>query len=1545
MTAVAVGNSQITVTLNGGSATATVQVTPQPPTVSSLLPATLAITQGGTGTLTVTINPAQLTNTAVTLTSSASGIASVPSSVTVLAGQTTAPVPVSANTPGMAQITASLNGTSASSMVSVTPALPTVVLLLPLMNPVNLGGTVSLTVRISAAQATDTTVALSVSPTGIVTLPPSQTVTVLANQTDATFTVGTVALGTAMVTASLNGTSASASVQVTPPPPAVASLAPPTQNVAVGATGTLTVTLNVAQTTPTVVTLSVDASSVLQVPPSVTVPANQLSAIFTVTGVAVGDATVTATVGSSTRTALVHVIPPAPVAVSLLPPTQSIQQGANGTLTFTINAAQLTDTIVPLTNSNAAVLQVPSSVTVPAGQTSAPITVTGLTPGTATVSATLGGVTVTATVQVVQPPTLVTGITPATLSLPKGKPGTLRVAVSPAPAAATDVTLTSSDPSRVTVPPMVVVPTGALFADFVVTTPGEGSAVITAALNGSSATATVTVTPAEVVMLTLSPQNPSLFVGESQPFTATGTLTDGTMQNVTTQVTWTSSDETKTTINSGGVATALAVGTTTITASKTTSMGPVTASTTLTVLTPPQMQLIPSSASLKVGENLSLTLDAGAPAGTGGLTVTFAQTGTGTVTVPSSVVVLEGQTSVPVLVTGATAGSVTLTASATGRQSATATLTVTLNVPTITSFNPTSGQVGTTVTLTGTSFDPTAANNIVKFNGVTAAVTAATGTTITTAVPSGATTGLITVTNAGGTGTSAQPFTVINSAPVFTPIGNQTVALGSMLTFTATALDPDLQNVAFAVTPLPLPAHAAFDVQTGVFTFAPDATQAGTYTFTFSATDGLASSSQTITVTVTGAPPGGVTALFGRVDDTSQHPLANLPVTLKGTALTTTTNAQGEFTLSSSTMPTDRQTLLVDGFSQGYAVLAAPVDIIAGVMNQVPQPFTLPPVDLSTQVTVNPAATTVVTSATLNVSVTIPPNTAKNANGTPYTGVLTISPVPEYGRVEARPAELRPGLSITIQPAGVVMAAPVPITFPNVDAMPANKELDLWSLSPDTGTFNAVGKMRVSADGQRIETISGGVRTTAWHFVLAPPAASQVAATSSTDNCTTCGTASESDLSAGALSHDVTIPGVRTLGVARDLTLHYRSTSADVRPILPMNVTLGGGVAVPQTFSARLTVGGIQQGPEMYWNASGLPPAAVSTSRLGVQFDASTLNTGRYAYELMLFSNYAQSSIGGGTQGKALIRNERTSPFGSGWTLTGLDRLLPQSDGSLVLAKGSGGTDLYQQTGRPLVIESYGLTRSFPGSGANYSFVAGSVYSSARGDLLNLSIFGPAGVVPRTVTLRSGLNTLSLPALAGVDIMILNQPTIAESVNDVVVLEQFVKDGGALLEMRNFGSNRAVILNTFPGPFTSDSTSDMTTAGLASVLRQGPFGTAATPISMGAHATYAVIGSFTEIARSDLGPDVLQLQSGPSFGGTGRAVFIGDEDIFSSNCVGSCANLYSNNTTLFLNTIAFLAGAPGYRTPQPPPGATIQYVGPAGDFSTLVKNLDGTFTR
>src|SRR5688572_23820953 len=63
----------------------------------------------------------------------------------------------------------------------------------------------------------------------------------------------------------------------------------------------------------------------------------------------------------------------------------------------------------------------------------------------------------------------------------------------------------------------------------------------------------------------------------------------------------------------------------------------------------------------------------------------------------------------------------------------------------LTSFSPTSGTSGTAVTLTGTGFSTTLANNAVKFNGLAAIVTAATATSLTATAPAGGTTGKISV--------------------------------------------------------------------------------------------------------------------------------------------------------------------------------------------------------------------------------------------------------------------------------------------------------------------------------------------------------------------------------------------------------------------------------------------------------------------------------------------------------------------------------------------------------------------------------------------------------------------------------------------------------------------------------------------------------------------------------------------------------------------------------------------------------------------------------
>jgi alpha-tubulin suppressor-like RCC1 family protein len=76
------------------------------------------------------------------------------------------------------------------------------------------------------------------------------------------------------------------------------------------------------------------------------------------------------------------------------------------------------------------------------------------------------------------------------------------------------------------------------------------------------------------------------------------------------------------------------------------------------------------------------------------------------------------------------------------------TLTVTRNAPpTITSISPTSGAVGTTVTIAGTFFNSTPANNVVFFGAAKATVTAATTTSLTVTVPIGATYAPITILN------------------------------------------------------------------------------------------------------------------------------------------------------------------------------------------------------------------------------------------------------------------------------------------------------------------------------------------------------------------------------------------------------------------------------------------------------------------------------------------------------------------------------------------------------------------------------------------------------------------------------------------------------------------------------------------------------------------------------------------------------------------------------------------------------------------------------
>ncbi|MBI4536854.1 MAG: IPT/TIG domain-containing protein [candidate division NC10 bacterium] len=114
---------------------------------------------------------------------------------------------------------------------------------------------------------------------------------------------------------------------------------------------------------------------------------------------------------------------------------------------------------------------------------------------------------------------------------------------------------------------------------------------------------------------------------------------------------------------------------------------------------------------------------------------------------------------------------------------------------------PDLGPVGTEVHLYGKGFGETPAANQVAFHGTPAPVTAASSTRLVTTVPSGATTGLLTVTTPLGIATSPDPFTVTQQLAVVPAQAD--VVLGGSLGFTATLDGLPAPTVTWAVNGTP----------------------------------------------------------------------------------------------------------------------------------------------------------------------------------------------------------------------------------------------------------------------------------------------------------------------------------------------------------------------------------------------------------------------------------------------------------------------------------------------------------------------------------------------------------------------------------------------------------------------------------------------------------------------------------------------------------------------------------------------------------------------
>lgn len=133
----------------------------------------------------------------------------------------------------------------------------------------------------------------------------------------------------------------------------------------------------------------------------------------------------------------------------------------------------------------------------------------------------------------------------------------------------TDATWTSSVPANATINSTTGIATAVTI----------GSSNITATKGSISGNTTMNVVAAALQSITVTPANSTVPVGYTRSFTAIGSYSDGTALDITASCSWSSDTPAKATVNSAGVATGVAAGTATITASS----GGISGSTVLTV--------------------------------------------------------------------------------------------------------------------------------------------------------------------------------------------------------------------------------------------------------------------------------------------------------------------------------------------------------------------------------------------------------------------------------------------------------------------------------------------------------------------------------------------------------------------------------------------------------------------------------------------------------------------------------------------------------------------------------------------------------------------------------------------------------------------------------------------------------------------------------------------------------------------------------------------------------------------------------------------------
>ena len=510
------GTVTITATAEGRSDQTSATINPKPVASVQVEPASITVIVGGTATLQTVLRAADgttLSGRSVTWTSSRLGVATV-SGTGVVSG-------VAADT---ATITATAEGVSGTAKVTVSPKPVASVQIQPVADTVFAGDSVRFRVVLRAADNTILTqrqVTWSSGNTSIARVNPATG--------DSVWAVG-VQPGSVTLTAVSEGVGGTASVVVQLKPVATVTIVPAVDTVKVGTGAWLRAVLRAADgtiLTNRTINWSSGSTGIATVAPAT-------GDSTRVTGVATGNATITATAGGVNGQATVRV-EQAPVAsITIQPAVDTLQEGATATLTAVVRDAsgtQLNDRVVTW-SSNSGVVSVAGNA--PLGLT-AGLTGNACPTGTSTcsamITATAEGVNGTATVFVQKPVATIT-IAPPTATLNESAQAMFSADVRAADGTAlTDrrVTWSTNITGRLSISP-----TGP-FGQSANVTPNacptgqtNCAAQLIATVGTVSGAAAITILK-PVATVTVTPATASAFEGDQAAFTAEARAADGTV--------------------------------------------------------------------------------------------------------------------------------------------------------------------------------------------------------------------------------------------------------------------------------------------------------------------------------------------------------------------------------------------------------------------------------------------------------------------------------------------------------------------------------------------------------------------------------------------------------------------------------------------------------------------------------------------------------------------------------------------------------------------------------------------------------------------------------------------------------------------------------------------------------------------------------------------------------------------------------------------------------------------------------------------------------